>query len=137
MVRHDTDGNQHAQLLQKLYPIFELTPLIRPRLLFVALTVEHVPLMLGLLYHRDKDAFQSRLRFRSATQPDYIRRTRWRHFVSTIQVNDTIQRIEQQFTALVTSVGARDIRKARFPARASDATVLRLLVASGIPALFP
>jgi len=136
MVRQDTNGDEQAQLLQQLYPVFELTPLIRPRLLLVA-TVEHIPVMLGLLYHRDKDAFQTRLRFRSATQTDYLRRTRWRRFASSAQVKDTIQKIEQQFTELVVNMGASDILKAHFPARASDATVLRLLLASGISTLFP
>jgi len=137
MVQRDTNGDEQAQLLQQLYPIFELTPLIRPRLLLAATTVEHVPIVLGMLYHRGKDAYQSRLRFRAANQPEYIRRTRWRHFASTTQVNETLRRIEQQFTTLATSVGGRDILKARFPLRASDVTVLRLLLASGIPALFP
>src|SRR5919198_241731 len=97
MVRQDTNGDEQARLLQKLYPVFELTPLIRPRLL-LASTVEHVPIMLGLLYRRDKDAFQSRLRVRSVNQPEYIRRTRWRGFAGTAQVNDTLRKIERQFT---------------------------------------
>jgi hypothetical protein len=137
MVHHDTNGDEQAQLLQQLYPIFELTPLIRPRLLIASTTVEHVPIVLGLLYHRSKDAYQSRLRFRAANQPEYIRRTRWRRFASAAQVNATIQRIERQFTTLAASVGGRDILKVQFPLRASDAMVLQRLLASGIPALFP
>src|SRR5262245_55086321 len=126
MVRHVTNGDEYTDLLQKLYPVFELTPLIRPRLLLASLTVERVPIVMGLLYHRDKDAYQSRLRFRSATQPEYIRRTRWRHF-TTAEVNDTIQRIEQQFTKLSTSIGGESIVKVRFPLRASDEAVLERL----------
>jgi hypothetical protein len=137
VVQHDTNGDEQAQLLQKLYPIFELTPLIRPRLLLASTTVEHVPIMIGMLYHRGKDAFQPRLRFRAANQPEYIRRTRWRRFASTAQMNDTIRKIEQQFTTLAASVGGSDILKAQFPLRASDARVLQLLLESGIPALFP
>src|SRR5262245_23222231 len=99
------------------------------------MTREQVPIVMGVLYHRDKDALQSRLQFRGAPQPAYLRRTRWRHFATAAQVRDTLQRIEQQFTTLVAGIGGETILKAKFPVNASDQAVLERLLASGIPAL--
>jgi hypothetical protein len=93
--------------------------------------------VLGLLCHRGKDAFQSRLRFRAANQPEYLRCTRWRRFASTTQVTKTIEKIEQQFTELTAHLGGSGILKGEFPLWASDKLALQLLFASRIPALFP
>ena len=63
-----------------LQPLLELTPVIRPRLLLAAPVAGVGPVLLALLYHREKDAFQSRLRFRLPGQSEFLRRTKWRSF---------------------------------------------------------
>ncbi|HEV8717270.1 MAG TPA: hypothetical protein VGX03_31180 [Candidatus Binatia bacterium] len=137
MVRHVPNGEGNAPLFQKVYPIFEVTPLIRPRLLLAAATLAGSPVVMGLLYHRGKDAYQSRLRFQAPGQSPVVRRTRWRHFANAAAVDKTTQQVIRRFIELAASVGGSGILQAEFSADASDDSILQTLLASGIPALFP
>jgi hypothetical protein len=92
---------------------------------------------MGLLYHRGKDAYQSRLRFHTPGRLHVVRRTRWRHFADAAAVDNTIQKVTHRFTELAASVGGSGILRAEFSLDASDDTILQTLLASGIPALFP
>jgi len=91
---------------------------------------------MGLLYHRGKDAYQSRLRFQAPGWPHAVRRTRWRHFADAA-VDNTIQKVIHRFIELAASVGGSGILRAEFSLDASDDTILQTLLVSGIPTLFP
>ena len=103
MVRHVPNGEGNTLLLQRLYPIFEVTPLVRPRLLLAAAPAAGSPILTGLLYHRGKDAYQSRLRFQTPGQPPVVRRTRWRHFADAAAVDKTTRQVIRRFAELAAS----------------------------------
>src|SRR5262249_52771492 len=95
------------------------------------------PILTGLLYHRGKDAYQSRLRFHTPGQPPAVRRTRWRHFADAAAVDNTTRQGIRRFTELAASVGGGGVLRGGFSAGASDDSIRQALLASGIPALFP
>jgi hypothetical protein len=92
---------------------------------------------MGLLYHRGKDAYQSRLRFHTPGRPPVVRRTRWRRFANAAAVDKTTRQVMRRFAELAASVGGSGVLQAEFSADASDDSILQTLLASGIPALFP
>lgn len=135
MTQHTANGEQHHPVLQKLHPLLELTPVIRPRLLLAAPAAGVGVILLALLYHREKDAFQSRLRFRLPGQPEFLRRTKWRSFLSPTSLQRRREKILRDFTDLVEKVGGSEMLQLEFPPDASDEEILRLLLTSPIPSL--
>ena len=132
------NGEQHPHpVLQQLHPLLELTPVVRPRFLLGAPVVGVGPILLALLYHRDKDAFQSRLRFHLPGQPQFLRRTKWRTFADAASLHRRRDKILRDFRDLVTKVGGTDMVQVEFPPDASDADVLQRILASAIPSLLP
>jgi len=114
-----------AALLAKLYPAVELTPLIRPRLLLVA-PLAHGQLLLGLLYHTRKQAWQWRVRVRSATRPGFSLRARWRQYADAQAVATHKQARLTEFADLATTLGAATLQL-EFSPQASDDEILQPL----------
>lgn len=137
MAQHIANGERHHPVLQRLHPLLELTSLIRPRLLLAAPVAGVGPILLALLYHREKDAFQSRLRFRLPGQPEFLRRTKWRGFADATSLQRRREKILGDFTDLVAQVGGAGISRVEFPPDASDEEILRIVLASPIPSLLP
>ena len=128
----DNRGNgkpQHS-LLEQLSPLLEVTAVIRPRLLLGAALPDGEPMLLALLYHREKDAFQSRLRFSVPGNPKFLRRTKWRQWSTPATFACRREKIECDFRELVARVGGGPISQVEFAADASDAEILRALLAS-------
>ena len=128
-------GRNNEPLLRALSPAFELTPLIRPRLLLAAPTERVGLLVLGLLYHREKDAFQSRLRFDPPGLAKFRRRTKWRQWPDRQRAAQRQESIVRLFTQLAHSVGVAEIMRLQFAAYDSDALILQQLRTSPIVSL--
>lgn len=135
VVRQVSNGEGHQGLLLKLHPIFELTPEVRPCLLLGASVLDVGPVLLGLLYHIGRDAYQSRLRFRAPPGREFLRRTRWRRFPEPYLLTRRKEQIHRGFIEMVAKIGKGDIHRVDFPANASDQEVLHLLLTSPIPRL--
>jgi len=135
-VEQIANGHKQDDLLHKLYPIFELSPLIRPRGLWVAPVIQHPPILLGLLYNTQKDAVQYRLRVQTTNQPEVFRRTRWRKLTESFARQQSTERIQQAFATMATDVGSAETFALQFAPGASDAEILHMLFSSRLPALF-
>jgi len=131
-----TNGHKQDDLLRKLYPIFELSSLIRPRGLWVAPVSQDPPILLGLLYNTQKDAIQYRLRVQTTNQPEVFRRTRWRKRTESFVRQQNAERIQQAFATMAIQVGSSETFALHFASEASDAEILHILSASRLPALF-
>ncbi|HEV8717158.1 MAG TPA: hypothetical protein VGX03_30605 [Candidatus Binatia bacterium] len=129
------DSERRAALLAKLSPVLEVTAHIRPRLLLVASFRDEGHVMMGVLYHIRKDAFQSRLRFRSSTYPDFSRRARWKRFTDPQAFETWKQEIVKEFATLAANLGAESTIRLEFLPPASDEEILQLLFSSPLPAL--
>jgi hypothetical protein len=124
----------YAELLTKLYPVLEVTALIRPRLLLmISLAQGHI--LMGLLYHTGKAAVQSRLCFRATAYPDFSRRTRWRKYGDAQAVATWTQDIVKEFAALATKLGAVATLQLEFLPQASDDEIRQVLMTSPLPTL--
>jgi hypothetical protein len=137
-IRVEQIANGHKQdgFLRKLYPVFELSALIRPRGLWVAPVLHQPPILLGLVYNTQKDALQYRLRFQLADQPEVFRRTRWRTVTASFVRQQSVERIQQAFATMASQVGSGETFALQFVPEATDAEILRLLFASRLPRLF-
>jgi len=135
-VEQIANGHKQGDLLRKLHPIFELSPLIRPRGLWVAPVIQHPPILLGLLYNTQKDAVQYRLRLQTNNQPEVFRRTRWRKLTESFVRQRSTERIQQAFATMALQVGSAETFALQFAPEASDSEILHLLSSSRLPALF-
>lgn len=120
------------RLLQKLSPMFELTSHIRPRLLLAALPVDAKPIVFGLLYHTERKAFRSCLRFGLARQPEFVRCTRWKPWANRASIAARYTTILQGFDSVASQLGTHDVLRLDFAARATDTEILTALFASPI-----
>jgi hypothetical protein len=117
---------EQAALLAKYYPAVELTSEIRPRsLLVIPLTTGQ--LLLGLLYHTRKQAWQWRLRVRSATHPGFSQRERWRQYPDAQALETHKQVFMTKCAELATTLGAPAPLCLEFPLQASDDEILQSL----------
>jgi hypothetical protein len=135
-VEQIANGHKKDDLLRKLYPVFELSPLIRPRGLWVATVIQQPPILLGLLYNTQKDALQYRLRFQMHNQPELFRRTRWRKLTELPVRQHSAERIQQAFATMTTQIGSSETFTLQFVPEASDSEILQILFSSPLPALF-
>src|SRR5438309_775511 len=126
---------EQAALLDTLFPAVELTPQVRPRLLLV-LPLADRPLLLGLLYHTRKRAWQWRLCVRPATPRGFAHRTRWQRPVDVLAMALAIQTRQTEFAELAHQLGAPAPLRLELPAQATDEEIVRILCASPPPALF-
>jgi hypothetical protein len=126
---HGGNGKPQHPLLEQLSPLLEVTAVIRPRLLLGAALPDGEPMLLALLYHREKDAFQSRLRFSIPGNPQFLRRTKWRQWSNPFTFARRREKIERDFCELGAKVGGA-ISQVEFPPDASDEEILRALLAS-------
>ena len=133
-MRHGSDNAAYTRLLTTLQPVFAVTRLVRPCLLLVIiLDTGHV--LLGLLYHTRKEAWQSRLQFRARAYPDFSRRTRWRKYGDVQAVAAWTQELGKEFAALATTLGATATLQLEFPLSATDAEIRQIVLASPLPTL--
>lgn len=130
------NGHKQDDLLRKLYPIFELSPLIRPRGLWVSPVIQQPPILLGLLYNTQKDAVQYRLRLQTTNQPEVFRRTRWRKLTESFVRQQSAARIQQAFATMASQVGSVETFVLQFAPGASDSEILHRLLSSRLPVLF-
>lgn len=131
-----TDGNRHEHLLRRLHPVFELSALIRPRLLTVAVPAVTDPIFLGLLYHTAKNAVQYRLQYRGAAgAPAVFRRTRWMPLDNQRAFRQTRNSVTQNFARAAAKLGSKQVHTVEFAPHASDEEILDALLSSPIPAL--
>jgi hypothetical protein len=133
-VPNGNSGGRNEALLRALSPVFELTVLIRPRLLLAAPTENLGCILVGLLYHKEKDAFQSRLRFDLPGFTHFRRRTKWKRWSGEQVFVQRQENVVQLFTRFAQSVGAAEIMHLQFAVDESDAAILRQLWASPIAA---
>jgi hypothetical protein len=120
---------EQAALLAKYYPAVELTSEIRPRSLpVIPLTTGQ--LLLGLLYHTRKQAWQWRLRARSATHQGWAHRTHWRQAADVLAMATSIQTRQTEFAELARQRGARAPLRLEFPAQATDEEIVQALWSS-------
>jgi len=131
-----TNGNRHDGFLRKLYPIFELSALVRPRTLWVAPVMHGTPILLGMLYHTEKQAFQYRLRFQAPGRPDLFRRTRWLRLTEPRALHRSEEKIQRGFQDMAKQIGSTEAFTVQFAREASDQEILDILVSSRLPGLF-
>ena len=122
-------SQDQAALLAPFAPVVELTPLVRPRLLLLA-PGAHEQLLLGLLYHTRKAAWQWRFCLRAATHPDFVERSRWRHYADAQALATHIQARLTEFAELAHQLGARATLRLEFTPQAADDDILQFLGAS-------
>jgi len=128
--------SEQEALRAKLFPAVELTPRIRPRLLLVA-SGGRAQLLLGLLYHPRKQAWQWRLVLPpSATQQGFAHRTRWRQYADVPAMEAHKQARITEFGALARQLGPPAMLRLEFPPQATDEEIVQALWASPLPALF-
>ena len=126
---------EQAALLDTLFPAVELTPQVRPRLLLV-IPLANGRLLLGLLYHTRKQAWQWRLDLRSATHQGFAHRTRWQRPVDVLAMALAIQTRQTEFAELAHQLGAPAPLRLEFPPQALDEEIVQILCASPLPELF-
>jgi hypothetical protein len=113
-------------LLAKFSPAVELTPLIRPGLVLMA-PLATGQLLLGLLYHTRKQAWQWRLRVRSATHPGFSQRGRWRQYPDAQALETYKQAMRTAFAELAARLGAAATLQLEFPLQTTDGEILQAL----------
>lgn len=132
MNNNRTNGDRLKAALRAVKPVFELTALIRPRLLLAATLADGTPIFFGVLYHNKKDAYQSRLRFRYPSgQEEILRATRWTTFTNHRAFERHRERVIQGF-ATMTTASKRKVVKVEFDPGASNSEIMAVFVSSGI-----
>src|SRR3954467_8545665 len=109
-----------------LHPVVEITPQIRPQWLLV-LPRDTGPLILGLLYHTRKRAWQWRLRLHTSTQPGFTQRSHWLRYDDIDTMEKQMQTRIADFIALADQLGTPLPIVLEFPERASDAEIWQAL----------
>jgi hypothetical protein len=120
-------------ILRPLEPVFVLTPDIRPRLLIAAALAEHKgTILFGILVHRKREAFQSRLRFDYPTvHQEALRATRWTPLADPEAFARYLAQVIEGFETMATTLGGQ-VYKVEFAPTPSDEEILEALHASGI-----
>jgi len=130
------DTARYTTLLTELYPVVEVSALIRPRLLLVAFLTATEYIRMGVLYHTQKNALQSRLCFSSSPHPTFFRRTRWQQELDWLRFETWRQKVVNEFAVLAAKLEATTVFHVDFPANASDADVRDILLASPLATAF-
>jgi len=128
---------QLRALVRKLAPVFEVTPQIRPRLLLAGVTATAELIVFGLLYHTERDAFRSCLRFQIPQQPEFMRCTRWRRWTAHSRLAARYSTIERGFTDVAAQLGTQEVIRLEFAATATDTDILNTVLASPLASLVP
>ena len=136
MSRNRTNSDKLKTVLRIIKPVFELTPLIRPRLLLAATLADGTPILFGILYHTKKDAYQSRLRFRyPGGEEEVLRATRWVKFTDRRAFERHKEKIIQGFATMTTALKRKAV-KIEFDPGASNSEILEVFRSSGILKIF-
>jgi hypothetical protein len=120
------ERNERVALLAPFSPVVEITPLIRPRLLLTASAAKR-QVMLGILYHTRKDAWQTRLRVRSPGLRAFSQRSRWKKYADTQAFVTWRQGVVKDFANLAVKLEATSTLHLEFSPLASDDEILQLL----------
>jgi hypothetical protein len=124
---------ERKAVLRALKPVVELTPRVRPLLLIATrLPADESTVLFGILFHQEKAAFQSRLRFRySPGHQEILRATTWTPFPDRQAFEQHKGRVIQAFDTMAVTLGGK-AAKLEFAPGASDEAVLQALRSSGI-----
>jgi len=119
--------------LRALSPVFVLTPNIRPRLLIAtALAEQKGTIVFGILIHRQRQAFQSRLHLDYPTvHQEALRATRWTPLADPEAFARYLAQVSEGFATMAATLGGQ-ASKVEFAPDASDDDMLAALHASGI-----
>jgi len=131
------DGTgRYRALLTALYPVVEVSTLIRPRLLLAALLTATEHIIMGVLYHTKNDAFQARLRFSSSIPLPFFRSTPWQPVAERRVLEEWQQKVSTEFAVLASHLGAESTISLQFLPGASEIDIRDILLASPLPAAF-
>jgi hypothetical protein len=130
------ETERYAALLTRLYPVMEVSTLIRPRLLLAALLTATEHIIMGVLYHTKNDAFQARLRFSSSIPLPFFRSTPWQPVIEGQLLEELQQKVSTEFAVLATRLGAESTIRLQFVPEASEMDIRDILLASPLPAAF-
>jgi hypothetical protein len=122
--------------LRALRPVFVLTSNIRPRLLIATpLAEQKGTIVFGVLVHRQRQAFQSRLRFDYPTvHQEVLRATRWTPLADPETFARYLTQVSEGFATLAATLEGQ-AAKVEFGPTATDEEILAALQASDILAV--
>jgi hypothetical protein len=133
MKAHPSTPRTLRAALRALRPVFVLTANIRPRLLIAtALAEQKGTIVFGVLVHRQRQAFQSRLRFDYPTvHQEVLRATRWTSIVDPDAFARYLAQVSEGFAIMAATLGGQ-ASKVEFAPTATDEEILAAVQASGI-----
>jgi hypothetical protein len=136
MESHPYNPRTLRAALRALRPVFVLTPDLRPRLLIAAALAEHKgTIVFGVLVHRQRQAFQSRLRLDYPTvHQEVLRATRWTPLADPEAFARYLAQVSEGFETMTATLGGQAY-KVEFAPTAADEEILEALHASGILAV--
>jgi hypothetical protein len=131
--QHIMASRTRRTILLALRPVFVLTADIRPRLLVAtALAERKGTIVFGVLIHRRRQAFQSRLRFDYPTvHQETLRATRWTPLPDPETFARYLAQVKEGFATMAVALGGQ-ASTVEFAPDASDDDMLAALHASGI-----
>jgi hypothetical protein len=124
--------------LRALRPVFVLTPDLRPRLLIAtALAEQKGTIVFGVLVHRQRQAFQSRLRLDyPAVHQEVLRATPWTPLLDPEVFARYLTQVSEGFAIMAATLGGQ-AAKVEFAPTGADEEILATLQASGILEVLP
>jgi hypothetical protein len=133
MNAHPNNSRALRAALRALSPVFVLTPTLRPRLLIAAALAEQKgTILFGVLVHRQKQAFQSRLRLDYPTvHQEALRATRWTPLTDPEAFSRYLAQVREGFEIMAATLGAQ-VYKVEFAPTATDEEIRAALHDSGI-----
>jgi hypothetical protein len=133
METHPSTPRALRAALRALSPVLVLTPNIRPLLLIAAaLAEQRGTIVFGVLIHRQRQAFQSRLRLDYPTvHREALRATRWTPLTDSEAFVRYLAQVSEGFEAMAATLGGQ-VYKVEFAPTAPDEEILEALYASGI-----
>jgi hypothetical protein len=133
MESHPSTSRALRAALRALKPVFVLTSDLRPRLLIAAALAEHRGVILfGVLVHRRRQAFQSRLRLDYPTvHHEALRATRWTPLSDVEAFARYLAQVSEGFETMAATLGGQ-ASKVEFTPDASDEEILEALCISDI-----
>jgi hypothetical protein len=133
MESHPSTPRALRAILRALRPVFVLTADIRPRLLIATALAEHKGVILfGVLVHRQKQAFQSRLRLDYPTvHQEALRATRWTPLADLEAFARYLAQVSEGFETMAATLGGQ-ASKVEFAPDAADEDMLAALHTSDI-----
>lgn len=130
----EVDYNPH-ELKGVAKPIFEMSEVIRPRLVISVNFPSGLNVLFGISYHRKKNAFQTRMRLRSSGgQKEVLPSSKWRTFKNEQAFEKHKQELIRYFERLAKERGKYSVKmtKLKFRPDASIKEIMHAFVSSGM-----